>query len=262
MFVLIYFIWDRLIFFTPGGQLEKSASYFVYPVLALQRSVVAPLKKYFDTKRTVQELTAQLYKMQAERDCALAHNVELSAMVDYNQSIIELVDFKKKYLTENAYIAQVIAKHFSDQNHYFLVDAGENKGIRPDMIAVHHNFIVGRVVEVYPWYCKILLISDKNCKIAARCSTTKATGIFEGCNEYHIGKLNHVSHLSKLAYEDILLSSGEGLIFPKGLGIGKIKSYQINGLFYDVTIEPLLDLKNISYCALIGRDDIDTASLS
>ena len=34
------------------------------------------------------------------------------------------------------------------------------------MIAVFKDCFLGRVVEVYPWYSKVLLITDPGCKVA------------------------------------------------------------------------------------------------
>lgn len=254
LLISAYFIGDRLIYFSPGGKLERSSSYVVYPVLVMQHSVVSPIKNYFTRKRSVEELTAQLAKMQQERDLAIAQQIELSALVDYSQEVSELVEFKKKYLTQNAFIVQVIAKHFSEQGHYFLIDAGERKGVRVDMVGVFNNCLLGKVVEVYPLYSKLMLISDKKCKVAALCVNTKSSGIYEGTNELGTSRLNHVSHLASVAYEDLVLSSGEGLIFPKGFGLGKIRSYQSQGLFYNITVEPLIDLRSVNYCALLERD--------
>lgn len=249
-----YFISDRLIFFTPGGSLERGSSYFIYPVLYMQNSVVRPLQEHFKQRRTVQELTVQLSQLQKERDMALAENIQLSALVDYDQNITELLEFKKRYLTPQAFVTHVVAKHFSDQAHYFLVDAGERKGVKPDMVAVYNNCLVGKVVEVYPWYSKVMLISDKNCKVAAMCAKSKVNGIFQGTNTLDQAILNRVSHLASLTADDLVLSNGEGLLFPKGYGVGKIRSFQVQGLFYQVDIEPLIDLRSLSYCCLIERD--------
>lgn len=249
-----YFIGDRLIYFSPGGKLERSSSYLIYPVLVMQHSVVAPIKNYFNRRRSVEELSAALAKAQQERDCAVAQNIELNALIDYSQNVAELLDFKQKYLTENAFIAQVIAKNFSEQGHYFLLDAGERKGVHVDMVAVLNNCLLGKVVEVYPLYSKLMLITDKKCKVAAHCVKTKSAGIYEGTNDLQAGRLNHISHLAQVSDEDLVLSSGEGLIFPKGFGLGKIRSYQSQGLFYNITLEPLVDLRSIQYCALLERD--------
>ena len=247
-----YFVVDRLIYFSPGF-LEYSSSYLMYPILVTQRSVVTPLKHFFDRRRTVDELTIALQTAKTERDNALQENIELNALLDYHCNIDELTDFKKRY-ENKILITQILTKQFSEQAHYFLIDAGSRKSVKPDMVAIYNNCLVGRVVEVYPLYSKVILITDKTCKVAASCAKTRACGIYNGINDLTTGSLTKVSHLDHLTYEDLLLSSGEGLIFPKGFALGKIRSYRTDGLFYTITTEPLIDMRAIQYCQIIERD--------
>ncbi len=250
---LSYFVVDRLIYFSPGF-LEYSSSYFMYPILIMQRGAVAPLKNFFDRRRTVDELTLALQKATVERDNAWHENIELNALLDYHTQIDELTDFKKRYTNKKILIAQILTKQFSEQSHYFLIDAGSRKGIKTDMVAIYNNCLVGRVVDVYPLYSKVILVTDKSCKVATACAKTKACGIYNGLNDLNAGALTKVSHLAHIAYEDLLLSSGEGLIFPKGFALGKIRSYQTEGLFYTITTEPLIDMRAIKYCQIIEHD--------
>lgn len=249
-----YYIGSRLVALAHAGTLEKTASYFVYPVLWMQHVLVSPVKNYFKTRKTIQELTQHLQIVQQERDRALFENVELHALCDYQADTAELIDFKKRYQLDGAITSQIIAKQFSDHGHYFLVDAGQNKGIVKDMVALYNNCIIGRVLHVYPWYSKIVLVSDKSCKIAATTARTKAHGIYEGTNQSGAGKLSHVSHLSKVSVDDVVISSGEGLVFPRGFTVGKISSSKPHGLFHDVIVEPLIDLKELKFCLLVKRD--------
>lgn len=249
-----YIAGGHLVALAHAGTLEKSASYLVYPVLWMQRVLVAPIKNYFKTRKTVMELTQELAVVTKERNQALKENVALHGICSFQSDIAEVAAFKKRYAPDHGVIGQVIAKQFSDHGHYFLVDAGQAKGIVKDMVALSDNAIVGRVQEVYPWYCKVVLVSDKSCKIAATTARTKAHGIYEGTNNTTLGKLSHVSHLSKMDQNDLLLSSGEGLVFPRGFGIGKITACTVNGLFYSVDVEPLVNLKDLNYCLLVKRE--------
>jgi rod shape-determining protein MreC len=137
-----------------------------------------------------------------------------------------------------------------------FIDRGASKGVQPNMVALYKNCLIGRVSEVYPSYSKVLLITDKTCKIAALCGTTKSSGIHEGLNKKDYCTLNYVSHLCTLEEGELVISSGEGLVFPQGFGLGKIKSFTRKGLFYDVVIEPLVDLKNIEYVYIIQKGEL------
>jgi cell shape-determining protein MreC len=60
-----------------------------------------------------------------------------------------------------------------------------------------------------------------------------------------------VSHLDTLKEGDLVISQGEGLIFPRGFGLGRVKSYELDGVQYHVTIEPLLDVSTLTFCLLL-----------
>ena len=177
----------------------------------------------------------------------------LHALLHYDHDIKELADFKKRYEESHGHIAQILMKHFSDQSHFFLIDIGTRQGIKPDMVAVYKNCLIGKVAEVYPFYSKVVLITDKTCKVAAYCAQTHASGIHEGSNQSEQTMLNHVSHLSVMKEGDLILSSGEGLIFPQGFALGNVMSCKPNGLLYTVHVEPLVDMHALAYCLIIQK---------
>lgn len=191
--------------------------------------------------------------LEAERQTLLSENIELNGLLSFAQETQELREFKKNYDCESALVAQVLSKHFSDQSHYFLVDGGTNKDIVPGMVVVYKDCLVGKVIEVYRHYCKVLLITDRLCKVAACCAKSKASGIYEGINQEWAAAFNHVSHLAHVEAGDLILSSGEGLLFPRGFGLGRVKSFVTNGLFHEINVEPLIDVRGIKYCCLLKK---------
>lgn len=237
----------------PGGILERYGSVIVYPMLVVQHKLVSPFKSYFQNRKTVAELEQQLIALRQEHDNVLAQNIELHGMMNYAQDTQELIEFKKNYDFTQASLGQVLLKNFSEQSHFFLIDKGTNAGITKDMVAIYKDCLIGRVTEVYPRYSKITLISDQSCKVAAYCAQSKATGIYQGDNQEWNSRLNHVSHLAQLEPGELILSSGDGMVFPRGFGIGKIKSFENDGLFHQVTVEPLVDLHAINHCYLVQK---------
>lgn len=253
LFVLCALVMTVRYFFADSRLVDSVSSYVMYPVLVIQKSVVDPIKSYFHKRQTLHECYALISKLQTERDQLLAENVQLNAMISYEHDIQELVDFKKQYHDAQGIVAQVLVKHFSEQSHYFLIDKGADAGIKLDMVAVFKNCLLGKVVEVFPQYSKVLLITDKLCKVAAYCPHTHATGIHEGNNQEQFSGLKYVSHLAEVEPDDLVLSSGDGLIFPRGFALGKIKTCNPEGLFYDVSVELLCDLRTINYCFVMQK---------
>jgi rod shape-determining protein MreC len=224
----------------------------VYPILVLQHQVATPVKSYFEKKRSIQELEQKLLDVQQERDTLLAQNIELQGTISFAQDTQELVEFKQGYNGTPAILSQVLVKNLSEQSQFFLIDKGAQSGVCKDMVVVYKDCLIGKVTDVYPHYSKVLLVSDQSCKVAAYCAQSKASGIYQGSNEKG-GSLNHVSHLSSLEENDLILSSGDGLIFPRGFGLGKVKSFVTQGLFHEIAVEPLIDLRSINHCYIVQK---------
>ncbi len=135
-----------------------------------------------------------------------------------------------------------------------LIDAGTSRGVEPDMAVVYiamsrwqGNRSVSLVIS------KVVTIHDATCKVAATCITSKAIGIHEGRNNKDITALNYVSHLDSVCVGDYIISSGQGLVFPRGLGIGQITACRQEGLFHIIDVKPFVDVATLEYCAVVRR---------
>lgn len=242
-----------LSFSTTSRLQEQALSCITYPFLLLERSCIVPLKHWLYWRHGAKELRLLSQQIIHERDDALRKVLELEAERDYFKDCAELIEFKKRYACDTATVAQILLKNFSSHGHFFLVDAGHNKSIKKDMVALYKNNIIGRVNEVYPWYCKVVLITDSDCYVAAKCVKTGSQGIHTGCNKLDKTELSFVSHLDTLEKGDVLISHGDGLIFPRGFALGKVIDYRLVDVRYEVSIEPLIDMQRIDFCVLIDR---------
>lgn len=227
----------------------------MYPFVCVQHHCIHSIRSFNEKRASIDELHARLHSLQQHNDALMAQLIEAKAGQHYMHGIEELCAFKKRYQLDRALCVQIIAKTFSEQGHTFLVDAGSVQGVQVNMIALYNNVLLGRVEQVYPYYSKVVAISDKRCKVAAYCVTTGAAGVHEGCNK-KITLLSHISHLEKVENNDLVISSGQGFIFPEGFALGRILSTNNNGLFYTIEVQPLLEIEDLSYCMLIHKDMI------
>jgi rod shape-determining protein MreC len=250
---------QRSLFEKTSYHLDQLTTCLLYPVLKLHSFFVEPVKSIIHERNQTVALQDRLTALESERDALRRENIELHSMLNYAADIKELTAFKKKYDRPDAVISRVLTRVFSDDEHYCFVDAGSSQGITVDMIAVYEGCLVGRVETVYPWYAKVRLITDKSCKVAAYCAGSKVQGVYEGCNNHHHAALYYVSHLAPLKEQDTLLSSGEGLIFPPGLALGKVSSFEENGLYQSVAIKPMVDLKAVRYCLLMSKGSSESS---
>ncbi len=250
----LFFSWYRINSLAPGF-VERISSYFVYPVLHVQHVLIDQIKMWAQQRKRRANLEQELYTVRNECDALQAEIITLHSLRTYQEDIKELVTFKKRYNDDFVTIAHVLVRTLSQQEHYFLVDAGERDGIKPDMVAVYKNCLVGKVECVYPWYSRVRLITDKLCKVASYCASNNVCGIHEGCNDVSSAFLHYVSHLSAIKNDDLILSTGEGLIFPKGFGLGRIAHHKQGDLYQNIVVKPLVDLREINYCVLLAKGE-------
>jgi rod shape-determining protein MreC len=182
----------------------------------------------------------------------LSENIALQGQLTRAEAFDELHDFAKRYDTQYMVAAEVLLHNMTAKEQYILVEGGQNRGIVSDMVAVYKNCILGRVTHVFPYISKVILITDNRCKIAAACAETGATGICQGANTNNGEiELTYVSHLDTVAPGDQVLSRGKELVFPAGFGLGAVKEASCQGLFYHITLEPLIDVMDVSACYLM-----------
>ncbi len=232
--------------------LPRIGSYVAYPVLQGYRVMVDPIRSRWQQYCSKVDLHEQLKTITKENEEMRAQNIYLRASLAYMQGIKELRAFNSRYKKEGK-IAHVLTRHFSDKEHFFYIDTGARDDIEKDMVVTYKNNLIGKITQVYPWYSKVCLITDRLCKVAAYCATTKAHGIYEGANRCGEASLCYVTHLSDAKQGELVLSSGEGLVFPNGLALGRITACQVDGLYKNITVKPLCDMDNLEYCTVLSK---------
>lgn len=219
---------------------QSLSSYIIYPVIYLHSLCIDRYRLHDDSD------------LQKAYDDLLSAHIQLQATTDYYDQIKELVDFKKRYTDQCIGIAQILERYTGDDEQYVLIDKGSRDGVHDRMVLVHKDMLVGRVHQVFPLYSKCLLITDERCKIGAYCANTKAEGVTKGCNNDPM-TLEYVSHLSTMQERDLIISSGQGLIFPRGFGIARVTDFSKDDLLYHVSCRPLIDICRLRFCCLMEK---------
>ena len=176
--VLLFIGLSRFLTIGEGG-LERAVSYMAYPFLKMQKSISSRVAHWQFHRGSATQIARQLEQAMQHRDALQQEVIHLKSLINLKEVTQDVRSFLERYNTDSAVLCQVLLKNF-DKNHFFLLDAGEKKGIVKDMIAVYKDCLVGRVTEVYPSYCKIVLITDPACKVAAVATSNSVKGIHEG----------------------------------------------------------------------------------
>lgn len=241
---LFFFVCNRLVYFSPTS-VEMITAQLVYPIMKFQHQLLESWKKRAENRKNEAQLQEEIIVLRTERDALRAQITELQATTAYARSVSELLAFKTKYEQPPICLATIILRHVSDTAHYVLVDAGAEQGLQVDMVAVYQNQLVGRVAQVWQKYSKIVLITDSTCKVGALCVSSNIQGIHEGQCRLDQSTISHISHLLSVQEQEAVLSSGQGLVFPFGLALGVITTVTPVGMYQQITVKPLVDIRAI-----------------
>ena len=154
--------------------------------------------------------------------------------------------------------AKVVGRNPSSVFKMILINRGEADGLRAGLPVVAVPGLLGRVMESSWNVSRVLLIQDENSNIDAMVQETRVQGMLQGaasagCN------LKYVSKTASVKVGDIVITSGLGGIFPKGLPIGVVKaaSKKEADLFQRIEVKPFTDPDGIEEVLVIISDKGD-----
>jgi rod shape-determining protein MreC len=163
----------------------------------------------------------------------------------------ELLQFKQT-INRPVLAAQVIGLDPTGWFKSVIIDKGKWAGLRLDMPVVNAFGVVGRVVSVSSNYAKVLLIIDQNSAVDCLVQRSRDRGMLKGLMS-EICKLDYVSKSNDITMGDMVVTSGLGGVFPKGLPVGRILDVkEIPGeLFKDIKIRTAVDFSKLEEVLVI-----------
>lgn len=170
--------------------------------------------------------------------------VDLREASDENKRLRELLAFKE---TSDREImpAQIIGWDSSPWSKTILINKGAKEGLSPNAAVVSSSGLVGRIIELGPRVARVILITDPNSRVGAIIQRTREQGAVEGRGE--LCRMKYLSPEAEVEQGDVVISSGKGGIYPKGMVIGKIVKVaeSADGLFQTAIVQPAVNFSKL-----------------
>lgn len=226
------------------------SSILLYPLLCVSRFYSLFLLPLLLHLGDVNQLQNRMILLTQERDKAVKELVELKAALSYTKQTELLKITSSLYDNTNLVaIGGIMMRSLLKKEQFFLIDAGMNQHVEIDMLVVYERCLVGRITEVYPFYSKAMLITDQNCKLAVFVGQQQISALYEVDDQ--LGPhLSYIEQPELIQNGDLVISSGQGSIFPYGFAIGTVVKNKQESSF---SMKLFGDLKNLRYCAILSR---------
>jgi rod shape-determining protein MreC len=133
--------------------------------------------------------------------------------------------------------ATVIGTGTGANSRVVFVDRGSTAGIMRGMAVVTPDGIVGKVIAAYPVASQVLLITDPDFAAGVVGQKNAAHGTLKGQGTPQC-KVDYVPFEDKIEVGEMLFTSGDDRVFPRGFPVGVVKSVRDAQPFKEVMVEP------------------------
>ncbi len=168
-----------------------------------------------------------------------------------NERLRKLVSFSQAIAGKKV-TAKVIAQDLLPEFRTLRLNKGEKDGVARGMAVVTHEGIVGRIIRVDKNYSDVLTLLDSSSNVAGLVQRNRTRGVVEGFTE-NLLRMKHVRRTDDIRNGDVIISSGIGTLFPKGLVVGKVVSVRKkkHGITQTVEIYPSVDFSRLEEVIVI-----------
>ncbi len=174
-----------------------------------------------------------------------------------NIRLKKLFHFEEKFNIQSV-IARVIAKDVSTEFRSIRINRGENSGIKRNMAVVTDEGIVGRVLRTTPTTADVVTILDLLSAVDAIVERSRARGIVEGLTD-DTCQLKYALRTDDIQPGDVLISSGLGGIFPKGVMVGTVSKVNRKqfGISQEVEVHPSVDFSKLEEVLVVTNGEVE-----
>lgn len=185
-------------------------------------------------------------------------SLQNSTMEEYrleNQRLSNLLGFKETHGDQlNLVAAKVIGRNLGNWFDTIIINKGTNHGIRVNMAVINHQGLVGRVVATSRNTAEIMLLSDRESAVGSMVQRSRTLGVVESTTtgDYPL-QMIHMTHDAPVDVGDVIITSGLGEIFPKGLKIGYVAEVKMapTGLVKQAMVIPYVEFNKLEEVMVI-----------
>lgn len=231
-------VWFREGAAGPVHRLRRGVQAVAAPASAVGDVVTRPARGLFNWASDLGVSRSQLETLRSQNDELRKRVADLEEARLENERLKGLVSFVQSSKTQ-AVGARVIGRPTNSWEGVITIDRGSDDQVRAGMPVVGPAGLLGQTIDVTSRSSRVRLITDPNSGVAAMLQSSRKEGIVRGSIEGKIS-LEFVSMETTVRAGDVVITSGMGGVYPKGLIIGEVTKVEKNpaDLYQSIELAP------------------------
>ena len=238
-------------------KLESAIGRTVQPIVRKLSSGNQSVTNWLNNWQERQACQEKSTLVEQQNNQLTAQTLSLANLTEENRQLRQLVAFQQtrefKLVTANI-IYRGQSGGLLAPSQTLIIDQGARQGITTDLAVIdQQGAVVGKIGQVKDDSAEVLLVTNKNCLLAATTASSSQTiGIVRGEMGLTI-KLEMVPQNESLEIGQEIITSGLEPTVPANLLIGRISQInkESNALWQDASVEPLANANQLSFVSVI-----------
>lgn len=240
------------------GQQSRAADLVAVVTTPVQRTLAAIHRGAFGAWSTYVEwknVRAENRRLREEVQRLRVGALAVSETAEENQRLRRLLALRDS-LPLDTLAGEIIAREWGGWVRSLTVNRGRGDDVRRLTAVISPDGLVGRVVDVRPGSAIVQVLTDPASIVGAHALRTRTRGIVEGEPRGTLRFKYMARDGAGLEVGDVVVSSGQGGVFPRGIPIGRVRAIDDRGsaLFHYAALTPVVDFARIDEVLLVVGD--------
>ena len=184
------------------------------------------------------DVNAENRRLQTEIGRLKVENIFLKNELNTAERAKALQVFQGHTLSKTLAATVILASAGSSASVRFL-DRGSFSGVQRGMAVVTPDGIVGKIINSYPSASEMLMVTDPEFAAGVMSQNGQVHGTMKGQGNPTLCKVDYVPFQEKVEVGDLLYTSGEDRIFPRGFPVGVVKEVRNAQPFKEIYVQPV-----------------------
>ena len=229
IFILVFVFFSIFVVARTGTQVPAAGKTIMFFLSPFQKSfswIGGGVSDFTGSVEEIQTMQEENIQLRAEVEKLRAENLNASEALSENQRLRALLGYKQNATQFDLVAASIIGRDSVTWSSVVMINRGTLDGVANNMAVVTEMGLVGHVVEAGLNTSKVQLILDPRSSVGTLIQRpeSRVAGIVEGdINNPNAPKMVNIPKDADVKVDDMIVTSGFGGVYPKGIVVGKIK---------------------------------------